>query len=633
MPVQLVRNGELRKPDDFTDTLNAASIAAVEGSSVDMTDFWQGILSQIKRVIYADAGGNWHDNPGSLGGKDASLAVLVARAKLEDKLGLHYRLQVADTTPPAAAYATEDLTFTGQAIDGDDVTIGTKTYTFQDILTDVDGNVHVGADTAESIDNLRAAVNLGAGAGVAYANSMTLHPKAGGTDTDTVLTATAKKAGTAGNSIASTQNMTNATWGAATLSGGTGDVVALTGAYKPDKVIAIANTQRGGVVKQLAGAIGTADLAENSGSNPLRPKNFVNIFDGDTGDPIQDADGRRIYALLQVGSAATDSNAFADAGNDQGQLTFVVATDTYDDLEIADGANIGGVNFAYSFTNRNDLQASPEESFRGDLESADPQAGVTISMDAAYNGGSLVDVDATDVDWRLADSLEFIIRKAGGNPLFRVVRDDGGTDLVQVGSDVDLFDVDAAGSNFAQGMAVDTADQTINIGKTAVGVIDSITAELRATTGNVKLAAAAGEVQFTSSRDANLELDDAVAGAISALAGGPHSSISAAIKYAITVGGVDLTLDQWDSAATYVKGANIPAVTLDLTAFSGDWNTIAGVNLFLFLNGRLLRGGNSGVGQENDWYPGTAPAAGDIKSHKNQPILSGDVFLTLAFKQ
>ena len=53
-------------------------------------------------------------------------------------------------------------TLTGTTIaDGDDVTIGSKTYTFQDTLTDVDGNVHVGASDSDSLDNLIDATKLG----------------------------------------------------------------------------------------------------------------------------------------------------------------------------------------------------------------------------------------------------------------------------------------------------------------------------------------------------------------------------------------------------------------------------------------------------------------------------------------
>ncbi|KKM25868.1 hypothetical protein LCGC14_1590630 [marine sediment metagenome] len=118
-------------------------------------------------------------------------------------------------------YATGILTLTGQPLNNETVTIGTKAYTFQDSLTDVDGNVKIGADASESLDNLIAAIDLGAGSGSKYAASMTAHPDvdaaAGAGDT---MDVTAEIPGDEGNSINSTQTLTNGTWGAATLEGG-----------------------------------------------------------------------------------------------------------------------------------------------------------------------------------------------------------------------------------------------------------------------------------------------------------------------------------------------------------------------------------------------------------------------------
>jgi hypothetical protein len=70
------------------------------------------------------------------------------------------------------------LTFTGQPANTETVTIGLKTYTFQTALTDVDGNVAIGATLTISIDNLIAAIEGGAGSGTAYAASTTAHPSA-----------------------------------------------------------------------------------------------------------------------------------------------------------------------------------------------------------------------------------------------------------------------------------------------------------------------------------------------------------------------------------------------------------------------------------------------------------------------
>ncbi len=126
----------------------------------------------------------------------------------------------SNTAPTVAA--TGILTLSGNAVDTETVTIDAKVYTFQDTLTDVDGNVHIGATASDSIDNLIDAINLGAGAGVDYATSMTLHPTisaaAGAGDT---LDASAKIKGSDANTIVTTETMSAGSWGGATVSGGT----------------------------------------------------------------------------------------------------------------------------------------------------------------------------------------------------------------------------------------------------------------------------------------------------------------------------------------------------------------------------------------------------------------------------
>ena len=118
--------------------------------------------------------------------------------------------------------ANETLTFTANPLTTETVTIDAKVYTFQTVLTDVDGNVFIGASASDSLDNLVAAITLGAGAGTLYAASTTAHPTAtavqGAGDT---MVATALATGTIGNALATTVTVTGGTWGAATMSGGT----------------------------------------------------------------------------------------------------------------------------------------------------------------------------------------------------------------------------------------------------------------------------------------------------------------------------------------------------------------------------------------------------------------------------
>jgi hypothetical protein len=124
---------------------------------------------------------------------------------------------------PASAdvAATGVLTLTGLPLNTETVTLDTKAYIFQDTLTDVDGNVKIGSDESESLDNFIAAITGGAGSGTAYAASMTTHTSvtaaAGVGDT---MGVTALAVGSAGNAIASTHTLTNGSFAAGTLVGG-----------------------------------------------------------------------------------------------------------------------------------------------------------------------------------------------------------------------------------------------------------------------------------------------------------------------------------------------------------------------------------------------------------------------------
>ncbi len=124
--------------------------------------------------------------------------------------------------------AQGDLTFSGNAADTEIVTIAGKAYTFQATLTDVDGNVLVGADAEESIDHLVAAINLDAAeAGDGYAASMTRNPGVVAEKiSTTVLRVYAVIPGELGNLIDTTETGGSLAWGAPTLgsvSGNTND--------------------------------------------------------------------------------------------------------------------------------------------------------------------------------------------------------------------------------------------------------------------------------------------------------------------------------------------------------------------------------------------------------------------------
>jgi hypothetical protein len=117
------------------------------------------------------------------------------------------------------------LTFAGNAVADETVTIGTTVYTWKAAPGATPFTVLVGANAAASIVNLVAAINLNGTAGTTYGTGTTIHPTVrahdGAGDTLVVHTKTNTILTAVGTLIASTQTMTNATWAAATLADGT----------------------------------------------------------------------------------------------------------------------------------------------------------------------------------------------------------------------------------------------------------------------------------------------------------------------------------------------------------------------------------------------------------------------------
>lgn len=127
----------------------------------------------------------------------------------------------------SVAFASGTLTLAANAANAETVVIGGKTYTFQTTLTNVDGNVAIGATAEASIENLYNAINLGDGAGTAYAAAMTENEHAEATsNTATTLVVKAKIPGSIGNHVPTTETLAavGSGWGAATLADGSGDI-------------------------------------------------------------------------------------------------------------------------------------------------------------------------------------------------------------------------------------------------------------------------------------------------------------------------------------------------------------------------------------------------------------------------
>jgi hypothetical protein len=156
---------------------------------------------------------------------DTALNMEIVHASAPDAVGVVVTSENFLFALGANTKATGTLTLVANAGNNETVVIGGKTYTFQTTLTNSDGNVLIGASASASIDNLIAAINLGAGSGSLYAAATTANEdvsaEAGAGDT---MVVTALAGGTPGNDVTTTETLVNASWGAAALSGGTGSI-------------------------------------------------------------------------------------------------------------------------------------------------------------------------------------------------------------------------------------------------------------------------------------------------------------------------------------------------------------------------------------------------------------------------
>lgn len=151
---------------------------------------------------------------------------------------------------------------------GNTVTIGIKVYTFQTTLTNVDGNVQIGASAAASLTNLFNAINLTGVAGTDYATAMTKNTKVTATNpTATTVHVVAIVPGAVGNAIITTFGATHVSWGAANLVNGTGG-----------STITLPQIKRGLMLLESATANTTFSLVLGSVSFTINPGRLYAVW-------------------------------------------------------------------------------------------------------------------------------------------------------------------------------------------------------------------------------------------------------------------------------------------------------------------------------------------------------------------
>lgn len=455
---------------------------------------------------------------------------------------------------------------------------------------------------------------------------------------------------------------------------------------------ATVGTTKGWITALHTGTFGTHALDEVAGLTNTDPQNLVAVIDASTGDPITDSNEKKIWALLQHESGATDGTAFTDVTPQRAQISFVVTNATNDDLVACTIADIEDKVINLGFVYRNDLDSWVAQDFLRRSAHVDVAVGSeTVTLDNAIdNQGSTPVTQSTDILDRIADSSKWAFQDSTGARDILAVLPAAAGDEVEINADT--FDVNVGGSgviDFDQGATIDSGGQSINIGTTA-GQIDSTTLKLDATTGVAELegvgvtldattsnlvadgvildadftdsshidmrASSAddktlrieaandgsghsildlssedGDLRFqTETETTPLPLDDSTAGAISSLFSTSHASVSAAIAYAGTIGGADLTMSLSVLGSNYAKDVNVPGATFDQTGFTLDMSGDA-ATMFVFLNGRMLTGASAA--DVYDVYPGTTPASGDLKFSYQGGVKSGDHVIAIGLKQ
>jgi hypothetical protein len=127
--------------------------------------------------------------------------------------------EVLAASSSIATAATSILTATSIA-NGDTVTIGSVTYTFQDVLTAAPDNVKRSGVLPTDLANLVKAINLTGISGTDYGAGTVIHPSVSAQSDPTTLTVIAKAVGAAGNLIATTETGLGLSWTGTTLEDG-----------------------------------------------------------------------------------------------------------------------------------------------------------------------------------------------------------------------------------------------------------------------------------------------------------------------------------------------------------------------------------------------------------------------------
>jgi hypothetical protein len=616
---------QIYSSDTYDDTLAAGS--TLQTGAANLQDDLNSARSQLKRVIFADAVGNWYADIPTVNSKKRAISALNTDLDDIEEKRLLFRSQVlTDITIPASVAATGTITAVAGAslVDGETFTIndGINTPTVFEFDSGGGvggGNVAVtftGGDSASTVAaSILAAIN-GVGA------TLLVTASSGG---GAVTNVTHDRGGTVGNN-AITETVANAGFIVTGLTGGAGDIKVLVQASSetPTEAAAVnAGTAIGTVVATLATDVGKHFLTEVSGPNAISPKSLVIVRDAVTGQPIQNGNGKDIFGLLQAETGVADGETFNDTTK-QVQISFVSENAAGNDLEHVDALYTGGKVINYSYVRRINFDAVPETAFLSGVFIDQSASASDITLNNAIDNqvGPATQTDR-NIRWQITDTFSLDFEDStGARDLFKIAPAAAG-DAISFNTD-DWSVTNTNTATYTNGLAVDTGGTSINLGVTA-GQIDSAGALTLASAAAADIRLnASGEIFFddvnqtgsTWAQTNGIKLSDTTAEWDNFEAAFGEVSLLNAI-YQARQGSRTKAVAVLTSAAsantnvTFVGGgANLDA---QLPAYlSGDFVSKVDV----YLNGVLLRNG-ANAAANHDVYPGDTPANGDLKFEFN----------------
>lgn len=214
----------------FRSLLNSVSAMAINAeSSADAKAFAKAQSGSDVDVTWDNATATQVAAAGDMTGWSFRLRIVNPSDAESNPSEIVFDETVIASGTAAGVKAVGTLTGDGTVVsDGDTVTIGSKVYTFQATLTNVDGHVHiVSGNASATLTNLFHAINNSGGtSGTDYAAATTANTDVVATNpSGTTVVATAINAGSASNAVATTEASTHLSWGATTLTGGSNATV------------------------------------------------------------------------------------------------------------------------------------------------------------------------------------------------------------------------------------------------------------------------------------------------------------------------------------------------------------------------------------------------------------------------